>query len=222
MIITNDWRNFVKNNLSGIGLEIGALHAPFPTNNRTVMTYQDRLTQADLKIEIGKNNKDVDINKIICNGIVSDAEVVPFPDGTFDFVCTSHVFEHLKNPVKALYEWIRVIKEGGHIFMVVPDKRYTFDKDRDLTYLSHIDYDYEHDVKEVELEHYEDFYTKVHKVDKKLAMDGYKRQDNIHVHTFTEDSLIELLSHYPFKIEHFIREGMNICVLIKKEAKTNE
>jgi ubiquinone/menaquinone biosynthesis C-methylase UbiE len=35
-------------------------------------------------------------------------------------VISSHVFEHLPNPIAALIEMVRVGRDGGYIFMIVP------------------------------------------------------------------------------------------------------
>lgn len=39
----------------------------------------------------------------------------------FDFVYSSHCLEHLEEPEKALREWWRVLKPGGHLIVVVPE-----------------------------------------------------------------------------------------------------
>jgi SAM-dependent methyltransferase len=64
----------------------------------------------------------------------------------FDFVCSSHVLEHLANPIKALKEWLRVTKRGGIIYCGVPDKRFTFDHTRRRTPLGHLIKDYRLDI----------------------------------------------------------------------------
>ena len=52
--------------------------------------------------------------------VVAEAHDLPFDDNSQDYVISSHVFEHLPDPIGALNEWIRVIKDGGYIFMIVP------------------------------------------------------------------------------------------------------
>jgi len=42
-------------------------------------------------------------------------------DGVVDFIIARHVFEHLVDPVLALGEWMRVLKDGGKIIFVLPD-----------------------------------------------------------------------------------------------------
>ena len=44
-------------------------------------------------------------------------------DGSVDFVFTSHVIEHFPNVVKAFVEWDRVVKPGGFIVAVIPDRK---------------------------------------------------------------------------------------------------
>lgn len=43
-------------------------------------------------------------------------------NNTYDGLCSSHLLEHCKRPIKeALREWIRIVKPGGKIVIVVPD-----------------------------------------------------------------------------------------------------
>ncbi len=43
-------------------------------------------------------------------------------DGHFDFVHSSHCLEHLNGPGEGLRNWFRVIREGGHLVVTVPDE----------------------------------------------------------------------------------------------------
>ena len=43
-------------------------------------------------------------------------------DETFDFVHSSHCLEHMRNPQEALYHWLRVLKPGGHLIVMIPDE----------------------------------------------------------------------------------------------------
>lgn len=54
----------------------------------------------------------------------------------FDYVVSSHNFEHLPNPIKFLQACGRILKKGGVLSMAVPDKRACFDFFRPRTSLS--------------------------------------------------------------------------------------
>jgi SAM-dependent methyltransferase len=61
-----------------------------------------------------------------------------FPDNTWDYVLSSHVLEHFFDPVKAVEEWLRVVKPGGYVFMIIPKWRSLPGEDRDCTTLQEI------------------------------------------------------------------------------------
>ncbi len=65
--------------------------------------------------------------------ILSPGDELPFKDNVFDYVFSSHVIEHFYDPIKAIKEWYRILKKGGYIFMIIPHKERTFDRNRDLT-----------------------------------------------------------------------------------------
>ena len=43
-------------------------------------------------------------------------------DQSYDFVHSSHCLEHLADPGKALRNWVRICKPGGHLLIMVPDE----------------------------------------------------------------------------------------------------
>lgn len=56
--------------------------------------------------------------------------------GTFDYIVSSHNFEHLPNPIRFLQGCAKVLKPGGMISMAIPDRRACFDYFRPVTTLS--------------------------------------------------------------------------------------
>ncbi|MSU48865.1 MAG: methyltransferase domain-containing protein [Opitutus sp.] len=68
---------------------------------------------------------------------LADARTLPLADGTLDYLCSSHVLEHLPDAIAALHEWHRVLRSGGLLYLVVPDKRFTFDEPRAVTTSEH-------------------------------------------------------------------------------------
>lgn len=63
---------------------------------------------------------------------------LPFHDHSLDYVIASHVLEHVANPIAALAEWYRVVRPGGVIYFVVPNRRATWDRTRELTPVEHL------------------------------------------------------------------------------------
>lgn len=76
----------------------------------------------------------VDINPEHEPDIVADVTLrLPFEADEFDFVFAGHVLEHCKSPREVLAEWLRVVKPGGHVCLVLPDTRYTLAQNTDPT-----------------------------------------------------------------------------------------
>lgn len=68
--------------------------------------------------------------------------LVGLADGSYDFVLSSHCLEHTANPLAALREWRRVTRDGGHLLLILPDPRHTFDHRRPTTTLAHLREDF--------------------------------------------------------------------------------
>jgi SAM-dependent methyltransferase len=75
------------------------------------------------------------------------------PSEKYDFIISSHCLEHCANTLKTVNEWLRVIKKEGVILLVLPDKRYTFDRKRPVTKFIHLLDDYTNEVNENDLTH---------------------------------------------------------------------
>jgi SAM-dependent methyltransferase len=43
-------------------------------------------------------------------------------DNTYDFVVSSHCFEHMVDPYIALENWIRIVKPGGYLVITLPEE----------------------------------------------------------------------------------------------------
>jgi len=116
----------------GKGLEIGgSAHNPFGLNTLNV-DFTAAMDTEFKKEEIRLCGKALKVD------IVANGDDIPLPDERQDFVVSSHVIEHFPDPIKALIEWDRLVKPGGTIFMIVPHKERTFDKEKDCTPLEHL------------------------------------------------------------------------------------
>lgn len=63
--------------------------------------------------------------------IVASGDDLPVADKSVDFVFSSHVIEHFPDPLKALYEWVRVARR--YVVVIAPHRDRTFDAGRELT-----------------------------------------------------------------------------------------
>jgi SAM-dependent methyltransferase len=63
--------------------------------------------------------------------IVAEGDDLPFEDDAVDFVFSSHVIEHFPDPIRALYEWVRVARR--YVVLIAPHRDRTFDADRPLS-----------------------------------------------------------------------------------------
>jgi SAM-dependent methyltransferase len=63
------------------------------------------------------------------------------------------MIEHTANPLRALSEWVRLIKPGGALILVVPHRDGTFDHRRPVTTMSHLISDFENEMGENDLTH---------------------------------------------------------------------
>jgi SAM-dependent methyltransferase len=135
-----------------------------------------------------------------------------------DFVVCSHVLEHVANPLRVLTDMWRVLKPGGLLLILLPDRRKTFDQGRSPTPLDHVVADYEVECVEVDDEHLLEFMTHVG-VDEETvgearsgsergrAILDYQRRRSIHVHCWT-------LEEFAPVIEYAIRALGNNWVLV--------
>ena len=49
-----------------------------------------------------------------------DGRNLPFPENTFNRLIATHVLEHVSDPHLALAEWVRVVRPGGVISLILP------------------------------------------------------------------------------------------------------
>jgi SAM-dependent methyltransferase len=70
--------------------------------------------------------------------IVEATAMGRFASDSYDFVLASHVLEHVANPILALSEWKRLLREWGVLVLILPHKDRTFDHRRPVTSLEHL------------------------------------------------------------------------------------
>lgn len=178
--------------LSGYGLEIGALTQPTAVPRATRVLYSDWAAPE----VVGTNAPDA-----VRPDIISDSESFPGVDsGTFDFVIANHVLEHLTNPIRALSEWHRLLRPNGLLMLALPDKRFTFDHLRPRTKLEHLIADAKSDAPpEIRnLPHLEEWAEYVEGFPRGSAafcewVDRYRASFSVHNHVWQFEDIAELL-----------------------------
>src|ERR1019366_3685681 len=55
-------------------------------------------------------------------GVRGDLNYLPFPSGYFDLIISRHVVEHLEEPPRVFREFQRVLKPGGKVILLTPNK----------------------------------------------------------------------------------------------------
>lgn len=211
--------------LQGEGLEIGALHNPLSVPNGVRVRYVDRMSNEDLL----KQYPDLQGQPLVPVSIVSDGErLTGIDDASQDFIIASHFLEHCQNPIGTLIQFFRVLRPNGVAYLKIPDKRYTFDRERPLTTLQHVWDDHERGPECHRREHFEEYVRFVHHVtdaaevqrQAQLLMD----QDfSIHYHVWTQQEFLELLlsirQPIGFEIESFCMNRHEMICVLRKDAE---
>jgi ubiquinone/menaquinone biosynthesis C-methylase UbiE len=103
-----------NNLLKGLkGVEIGgSAHNSFGLDTINVDVTKEMTVFKKAEMEICGEYMPVDV--------VSEGDVLPFEDNQFDFVISSHVIEHIYDPIKAIKEWRRVASK--YVYIIAPKR----------------------------------------------------------------------------------------------------
>lgn len=212
--------------LKGDGIEIGALHSPLKVPPSARVKYVDRMSVSDLR----KQYPELNDLELVDTDIIDDGERLDsVRDSTQDFVIANHFIEHCQNPLKALNNMLRVLREGGLLYLAVPDKRFTFDVDRPVTPLEHILRDFDEGGDWSRRRHFEEWARLVNKMED--AAEVEKRVDelmgidySIHFHVWTQLEMFEFVLALNrklglrFDVEAFFKNGEECIFILKKTA----
>jgi len=120
------------------GLEIGPLSRPRVKKSEGKVFYVDHRSTEELRRAYSANSlmrphldEIVEVDYVIKDGAALSEAVSP--DGPFDYLIASHVIEHLADPIGWLRDASRVLSGDGLVSLVVPDKRFCFDINREPT-----------------------------------------------------------------------------------------
>jgi len=136
----------------------------------------------------------------ICDAV----DLKSIPSKKYDFIVACNSLEHIANPILAIKEWLRVIKQNGLLFMVLPNKMLNFDHKRKVVTFNHLISDYDSKINEDDLSHFDEILN-LHDLSldpqagtldsfEKRAMKNYENRA-LHHHVFDMRLLKEIYSH---------------------------
>ncbi|HWD52618.1 MAG TPA: methyltransferase domain-containing protein [Acidimicrobiales bacterium] len=118
-----------------LGLEIGPLANPRVGKDDGPVRYLDHASADELKQKYATNaemqdrlDRIVEVDYVIGEGKKISEAVAQ--DAPFDYVIASHLIEHIPDPVGWMADVASILRPGGILSLVIPDKRYCFDINR--------------------------------------------------------------------------------------------
>jgi SAM-dependent methyltransferase len=151
-------------------------------------------------------------------------DVCSIVDKQYDFVISCHCLEHVANPLKAIESWLNVVKPMGHIMLILPNKKSCLDHRRHYTPFSHLIEDYEKDIGENDMTHFNEIIMlqDLKKTDIKdmnyfvaRSKDNYKNRC-FHHHVFSISVLVEIYAFFNIKTIYCGEDWHNIYICGEK------
>ena len=143
---------------------------------------------------------------------------------SYDFVISSNCLEHIANPLKAIKEWIRVVKHEGLLLLVLPKKNSNFDHNREITKFRHLLDDFESEVNEYDLTHLPEI-LKLHDLKKDWAAGNFndfksRSLDNfnnrtLHHHVFDLPLILKIFQHFNIEVMNTSETNTDIFAMGK-------
>jgi SAM-dependent methyltransferase len=201
--------------LAGRGLEIGALLNPLPVPAAAKVRYVDRLTLAQAR----EHYPELAGVPLVDPSVIADADDLRgvVDSASEDFVICNHVFEHMRNPLAALQEWLRVLRKGGHLYLAIPDHVNPLDDRRATTTFEHLLHHFQEPARNdaEDAFHFTDWTQSVHRamdasaqreMAQKLQATGY----SIHYHVFDQALFARVLAyasqHFAARVVELVRQ----------------
>jgi GR25 family glycosyltransferase involved in LPS biosynthesis/SAM-dependent methyltransferase/tetratricopeptide (TPR) repeat protein len=168
---------------------------------------------------------DKKVGRVFINDAVNISDV---SNSSYDFIFSSHSLEHIANPIKALKEWLRILRDDGHIILILPDKNTCFDHKREYSKISTLISQYEKDVGEDDLSTLPEILEN-HDLSKdppagnleqfkKRSLDNYNNRC-LHHYVYNEQLLNDITTYLKCKFIYTKNENGNIWYIMKKQTK---
>jgi len=211
--------------LKGDGIEIGALHNPLFTSDHAWVKYVDRLPSAELQ----KHYSELNPHQMVKIDLIDNGETLStITDNSLDFIIANHFLEHCENPIGTIRNHLKKIKTGGSLYYAIPEKTYTFDKERSLTEFHHLVEDDTYGSTISRKNHFYEWVTFVEKKQDLTEIDTrvsilMAMNYSIHYHVWDIATGFQFLyktNEYlnnPFNVLHFEQNGNEIITVVQKK-----
>lgn len=212
-----DREYIAANYLRGEGLEIGALTRPLLVPLGVNVTYVDRMPVDELRTHY----PELDGVRIARVDVIDDGEqLTTIGSATQEFVIANHFLEHCQDPIRAIENLLRVLRDDGVLYLAVPDKRYTFDVDRPTTSFEHLLRDYREGPKVSRDAHFREWVVLVNKIadpaEAQRQVEALiEKNYSIHFHVWTQHELLEFF----MKLRHELRFPIELEFVMNYKAK---
>jgi SAM-dependent methyltransferase len=208
------------------GIEIGALHSPLKVPENCQVTYVDRYSKKFLE----EHYRNDDLPPLVDVDVIDEGETLStFIGGSQDFVIATHVIEHFPDPLLALKNMWRVLRNDGILYLGAPDKRFTFDLHRPITPFEHLVRDFEQGAALSRREHVRDYFSlscgveEGPELEKKISEEMALEHSSFHHHVWDAKAFLNFLMRagsylkLNWSMEFFWHLKTDILVVLKKE-----
>lgn len=214
-------REFIsKYFLGGTGLEIGALHNPMPVTPGTKVRYVDRMPVEDLR----RHYPELASLNLTPLDVIDNGETLStIADASQDFVIANHFLEHCEDPIGTVKTFHRVLRPNGVLYLAVPEKTSTFDRDRPVTSIEHLVTDHQQGPAASRESHFREWALLVDKRvdDLETHVEALMRKNySIHFHVWNQERWLEFVAllqqMFGFRLEMLCQHGIELITILRK------
>lgn len=185
-------RNVLFRRCKGKGVELGPGPNPhIRPNDEIEILYVEQKSPDDWVSLYGEHYKMAFDTTLAQFYITGEAHAIPVAPDSLDFIYSSHVFEHLVNPLGHLEIWSRLLRKGGEVLMIVPDYIGSKDYLASPTGMGELLDEFRQGTFTPTFEHYRRYAHARSAPDK--AQKLFDSKSSIHMHYYTNDNMHDLL-----------------------------
>ena len=164
-------------------------------------------------------------NKMGHQFILEGSKLNVIKDNSYDFLLSCNNLEHIANPISAMLEWKRVIRNKGYILLILPNKIANFDHRRPYTTFEHLQNDFKNQLEETDPTHLEEILI-LHDLKRDPQARPFdkfrKRCENnyenrcMHHHVFDQDLLKKMATFCGLEVVRQFTSCTDHFILLKK------